>query len=87
VEINDATTGRNLLLPVLRYPPKAQLRRVTGKVQVEFRASPNGDVTDAKVDRSSGSDDLDQAALDNIRQGRWTGDAGYFTKTYEFILR
>jgi protein TonB len=87
VEIDEATSGRNLLIPVLQYPPKALLHRETGRVQVEFRTSATGDISEAKLRRSSGSDDLDQAALDNLRQGRWTGEAGYFTKTYEFILR
>jgi protein TonB len=85
-EINDTHFGRNLLIPTVVYPPEALLHHVTGEVQVEFHTSTTGDIYDAKVRRGSGSETLDWAALENIRHGRWTGEAGYFTKTYEFIL-
>jgi TonB family protein len=85
-EINDTHFGRNLLIPTVVYPPEALLHHVTGEVQVEFRTSTTGDIYDAKVRRGSGSETLDWTALENIRHGRWTGEAGYFTKTYEFIL-
>jgi TonB family protein len=85
-EINDTHFGRNLLIPAVAYPPEALLHHVTGEVQVEFHTSTTGDIYDAKIRRGSGSETLDWAALENIRHGRWTGEAGYFTKTYEFIL-
>jgi protein TonB len=85
-EIDDAHFGRNLLIPTVAYPPEALLHRIAGEVQVEFRTSTTGDIYDAKIRRGSGSEILDWAALENIRHGRWTGEAGYFTKTYEFIL-
>ncbi len=85
-DINDDHLGRNLLIPPITYPPGALLHRVSGEVQVEFRTSATGDIYDAKIRRSSGFETLDWAALENIRHGRWTGEAGYFTKTYDFIL-
>jgi periplasmic protein TonB len=85
-EIDDAHLGRNLLIPSIVYPSEALLHRVSGEVQVEFRTSATGDISDARIRRSSGSGALDWAALENIRHGRWTGEAGYFTKTYVFIL-
>jgi TonB family protein len=79
--------GRNLLTSQVAYPPAALVRHLTGRVVIEFHTSPTGDITDARVRVSSGSELLDQAALENLRQGRWVGDAGYFTKTYDFVLR
>jgi TonB family protein len=79
--------GRSLLTPVLDYPAAALLRRLTGRVVVEFHTTARGDIIDVRVRTSSGSEILDQAALENIRLGRWVGEAGYFTKTYDFLLR
>jgi TonB family protein len=80
-------SGRSLLIPMLNYPPDALYRRLTGKVVVEFHTTSRGDIVDVRVRSSSGYDVLDRAALENLRLGHWVGEAGYFTKTYEFILR
>jgi TonB family protein len=80
-------SGRSLLVPMLNYPPDALYRRLTGKVVVEFHTTPRGDIVDVRIRSSSGYEALDRAALENLRLGRWVGEAGYFTKTYEFILR
>jgi protein TonB len=86
VEPHEAT-GRSLLTPLLNYPPNALYRRITGRVVIEFHTTARGDIVDARVRTGSGHDVLDQAALENLRQGRWVGEAGYFTKTYDFVLR
>jgi TonB family protein len=85
--VPQEVVGRSLLTPALSYPAAALLRRLTGRVVVEFRTSARGDITDARVRVSSGSELLDEAALENLRLGRWVGEAGYFTKTYDFQLR
>jgi protein TonB len=79
--------GRNLLTDQLSYPPEALYRHLTGRVVVEFHTTPTGDIVDVRVRASSGSAVLDRAALENLRVGRWVGEAGYFTKTYDFVLR
>jgi len=79
--------GRNLLTDQLVYPPAALAKHLTGRVVVEFHTTATGDVVDVRIRSSSGSDLLDRAALENLRLGRWVGEAGYFTKTYDFVLR
>jgi len=79
--------GRNLLTNQVAYPALALAKHLTGRVVIEFHTTPTGDIVDARVRTTSGSDLLDRAALENLRQGRWVGEAGYFTKTYDFVLR
>jgi TonB family protein len=87
VAVPHEVAARDLLVPALDYPAQALARRLSGKVVVEFHTTPRGDIVDPRVRISSGSPVLDRAALDNLRLGRWVGEAGYFTKTYEFALR
>ena len=83
----DGQLGKNLLLPTLTYPAAAIQRRITGSVDIAFRAESNGGgISGAKVWRSSGFSELDLAALQNLRQGRWLGVSGYYVKTYVFVL-
>jgi protein TonB len=49
-----------------RYPRSSQSRREEGLAQVEFSIDPGGNVLSARVVRSSGFPELDQAALDMI---------------------
>ncbi|WIJ23768.1 energy transducer TonB [Devosia sp. RR2S18] len=49
-----------------RYPRSSQSRREEGLAQVEFSIDPRGNVLSARVVRSSGFPELDQAALDMI---------------------
>lgn len=86
VLLDDGAARRNLLLPSVVYPLDARRRRVTGTVVIEFHTSPTGDIYDARVRESSKSESLDRAALENLRQGRWTGEPGYYVKAYEFSL-
>lgn len=81
------SSERNLLLPAISYPADAKRRRITGQVLVEFHTSPTGEIYEARVNQSSGHASLDQAALENLRQGRWSGEPGFYVKAYEFSLR
>ena len=78
--------ARFLLLPTLTYPTVALQRRISGSVEVEFKTTPTGEIYDIKVRRSSGHNELDNAALQNMHRGRWTGEAGYFVKNFVFVL-
>lgn len=80
-------TAHSILTPEISYPPEARYRRFSGRVVVEFHTTATGDIVDVRVRASSGHDILDQAAIENLRLGRWIGEAGYFTKTYDFVLR
>jgi len=82
----NGLTGRNLLLPPISYPSEAARSRLSGQVEIEFHTSPTGDIYDVRIRQSSGSPILDRAALQNLRSGRWVGEAGYFVKAYSFVL-
>lgn len=82
----NSSQEKNLLLPEVIYPPEALVKHQQGTVLLEFRTSPTGEIYDAKVRRGSGYPAIDRAALKNLGQGRWTGSAGYYLKTYEFKL-
>ncbi|GGB78298.1 TonB family protein [Glycocaulis alkaliphilus] len=49
-----------------RYPPRARINRVEGAVGVMFEIDRNGRVRESAVTQSSGSGELDRAALDQI---------------------
>lgn len=84
----DGRLASNLILPPLSYPPLALQRRIVGQVDIEFRVSVSGGAIDeARVRRSSGFNELDSAALQNLRQGRWLGAPGYYVKTFAFSLK
>ncbi len=82
----DADQRRQLVLPPISYPALAKRHHLTGTVVVEFKTSPTGEIFDARVNESSGCEPLDRAALDNLRQGRWSGAPGFYAKAYEFSL-
>lgn len=52
---------------VKRYPSEARLEHVQGKVVVKVVIREDGSVTDVEIAKSSGSQSLDQAALDAMR--------------------
>jgi protein TonB len=79
--------ARFLLLPPLSYPTIALERRISGTVEIEFKTTPTGDIIEIKVRTSSGFADLDRAALQNMRRGRWTGSTGFFVKNFVFVLK
>jgi len=49
------------------YPESARLRGEQGAVGVRFSLAPSGDVKEADVQRGSGSETLDDAALSMLR--------------------
>lgn len=83
----NGSLGKNLVLPALSYPSGAAQRRISGTVDIEFQVAPGGNaITEARVHRSSGFGELDSAALQNLRKGRWFGAPGYYVKTFSFVL-
>jgi protein TonB len=57
-------------VPPPRYPQSALRQGIAGKVVLNLLANPCGEVREAVVEVSSGSRDLDRAALDVARQWR-----------------
>lgn len=57
------------------YPSAALRRGESGTVTVRLRVTPAGEVSEARVDASSGWRSLDEAATDTIRR-RWTFPPG-----------
>lgn len=55
---------------VKRYPSAARVRRIQGVTFVRFRATRSGDVIFARLERGSGSDVLDRAAIETVRRAR-----------------
>jgi protein TonB len=53
-----------------RYPNGARLRRVEGVAQLRFRMLPDGTVTGWRIERSSGSPELDEAVGEMIERAR-----------------
>jgi protein TonB len=51
-----------------KYPKAALMNEETGTVALMFLISPDGKVTDSKIDKSSGSKSLDKAALNAFTQ-------------------
>jgi TonB family protein len=86
ISLDSGSAEGALLAPPLTYPPEALRRHQTGVVVLEFMTTATGDITGARVLRSSGHGSLDRDALEKLRQSRWTGRAGHFTKTYDYTL-
>ncbi|MFA5263127.1 MAG: TonB family protein [Opitutaceae bacterium] len=82
----NASEEKYLLLPRIDYPPDAILRQQSGAVIVEFRTTPTGEITEINVRQSSGFAALDKAAVNNLKRGRWSGQSGFYSKTFEFRL-
>jgi protein TonB len=57
--------------PSPRYPAAAQRRGQTGKVIVRVLISPQGNVVNASIEKSSGHVLLDDAALDAVQRARF----------------
>lgn len=57
--------------PSPRYPAAAQRRGQTGKVVVRVLISPQGNVVNASIEKSSGHVLLDDAALDAVQRARF----------------
>ncbi|WGF87551.1 energy transducer TonB family protein [Marinivivus vitaminiproducens] len=51
-----------------RYPERAQRRRIEGTALLRFTLAPNGEVLDYALERSSGSDELDEEVIRMIQR-------------------
>jgi protein TonB len=76
------------------YPPLAKRRREEGVVTVHFSISASGEILDVAVRRSSGFEDLDQAALAAARTRHFTPEtrngtpvAGSADEPFAFTLQ
>lgn len=65
----DGSIGASCRKPV--YPRAAQLKQAEGTVTLGFLIGVNGKVLDAKVKKSSGNADLDDAALISLSKCRF----------------
>jgi TonB family protein len=83
----DLDGEKNLVLPTLRYPPRARHLRLTGTVVMEFQTNQAGDIFDVRIRSTSGHALLDEAAKENLQAGRWRGRPGLFLKAFEFTLQ
>ena len=54
-----------------KYPKAALMNEEQGTVALAFLVSPDGKVTESKIDKSSGSKSLDKAALNAFSQCCW----------------
>ncbi|MBN7760144.1 TonB family protein [Nitratireductor aquibiodomus] len=59
---------RTKLRRAQRYPSAAKRQRLKGEAHVRFTIARNGSVSAIRIVRSSGSDILDQAAVDTVRR-------------------
>jgi protein TonB len=58
-----------------RYPSRAQRRGIEGVVVLELRPSADGSVASVEVHRTSGSRELDRAAVEALRRWRFDTEA------------
>lgn len=56
-----------------RYPQRAKMMRRQGVVTVSFNIGANGNISDARITKSSGNDDLDNSALTAVKNARSIG--------------
>ena len=82
---NDLKALRGNPNPV--YPARDRLGRRQGTTVVLGRISPEGRVTDIKLEKSSGSPSMDAASLQAFRNWRYQpGQEGWVRKPFEFRL-
>ncbi|EFX41709.1 siderophore-mediated iron transport protein [Helicobacter suis HS5] len=62
MQIQQAISSKN------RYPRMAMARGIEGEVLVEFVLNANGSTEDIKISKSSGSDILNHAALQAVKE-------------------
>ncbi|MDD5275418.1 MAG: TonB family protein [Methylovulum sp.] len=76
--------------PKIKYPVIAQRRGWEGRVLLKLQLSPDGQAVNITIERSSGHSALDEAAIANAKQSRFTvGNTGQIriaTKLFEFKL-
>lgn len=70
------------------YPEAQRLQQVQGKGQLKYYVAKDGSVTDVAVTQSTGSKELDQAALDAFSKYKFVpGQEGYTVHNFEFTLQ
>ncbi len=76
--------------PKIKYPTIAQRRGWEGSVLLKLQLSPDGHAVNITVERSSGHNALDDAAIANAKQSRFTasntGQIRIATQLFEFKL-
>ncbi len=76
--------------PKIKYPTIAQRRGWEGSVLLKLQLAPDGHAENITIERSSGHSTLDEAAIANAKQSRFTvgntGQARMATKLFEFKL-
>lgn len=74
---DEASTYRSALRREIerhkRYPQRAKMMRRQGVVTISFNIAANGNITDARITKSSGNDDLDNSALSAVKNARAIG--------------
>lgn len=79
-----------LSCPKIKYPVIAQRRGWEGRVLLKLQLSPDGQAVNITIERSSGHSALDEAAIANAKQSRFTvsntGQIRIATKLFEFKL-
>jgi len=69
------------------YPMVARFRRYEGKVELEFDVDAKGNVSNIKLNQSSGYSVLDEAAIKAHTNWRYrAGKSGRYTKPYNFNI-
>ncbi|MGN1394617.1 MAG: energy transducer TonB [Succinivibrionaceae bacterium] len=58
----------NKIKSILVYPAKAQRMEITGTVYIQINIDKNGNIISYKLDKSSGSSILDNAAIDTVKK-------------------
>ena len=86
----DATPGVNVTPDVPDIAAAARASRVNGVAAIDVSLDPSGNVTDAKVARSSGNDGLDASAMAMARNASYTPQyvrCKGIASTYTFTVR
>lgn len=77
--------------PELKFPTIAQRRGWQGSVLLKFQLTPSGLAENITVVRSSGHELLDETAIENAKESRFTttntGELRNVTKSYKFTLK
>ena len=70
------------------YPSSAKRQGIEGDAVVRYWIPPGSDVPmDAEISRSSGSAELDAAAIDTIRSGTFSKDCDYGLGTIKIAFK
>jgi protein TonB len=85
----DAAWQRQMVVQLTqlqRYPPAAMRKGTEGTAQVRFRVDRSGRILSAELAHSSGSPDLDIAAVESVRGARLPPMPATMTGPMDFVL-